>query len=103
VTGDERFAPVVAVIRARDETDAIRPANDRDRGLATALFTRDMARTLRVDRQIRSGIFHIHEPTVHDEARRPFGGKAGNDQFAVLRWISPGTQPGHVPTWRRPA
>jgi acyl-CoA reductase-like NAD-dependent aldehyde dehydrogenase len=105
---DESFGPVVAVIRARDEQDAIRLANDSDYGLSAAVFTRDTARGLRVARQIRSGMCHINGPTVHDEAQMPFGGvgasgygrfggKAGIEQFTELRWITIETLPGHFP------
>jgi benzaldehyde dehydrogenase (NAD) len=105
---DESFGPVVAVIRARDEPDAIRLANDSEYGLVAAVFTRDTARGLRVARQLRSGMCHINGPTVHDEAQMPFGGlgasgygrfggKAGIDQFTELRWITIETQPGHYP------
>ena len=105
---DESFGPVVALIRAKDEDDAIRLANDCDYGLSAAVFTRDTARGLRVARQIRSGICHINGPTVHDEAQMPFGGvgasgygrfggKAGIDSFTELRWITIETQPGQFP------
>jgi benzaldehyde dehydrogenase (NAD) len=105
---EESFGPVVALIRARDEAEAIRLANDSEYGLAAAVFTRDTARGLRVARQIRSGICHINGPTVHDEAQMPFGGvgasgygrfggKAGIDQFTELRWITMETRPGHYP------
>jgi acyl-CoA reductase-like NAD-dependent aldehyde dehydrogenase len=105
---DESFGPVVAMIRARDEADAVRLANDSDYGLSAAVFTRDTARGLRVARQIRSGICHVNGPTVHDEAQMPFGGvgasgygrfggKAGIDSFTELRWITIETEPGHYP------
>jgi len=104
----ESFGPVVAVIRAHDEADAIRLANDSEYGLSAAVFTRDTARGLRVARQIRSGMCHINGPTVHDEPQMPFGGvgasgygrfggKAGIEQFTELRWITLETQPGHFP------
>jgi acyl-CoA reductase-like NAD-dependent aldehyde dehydrogenase len=105
---EESFGPVVAMIRARDEADAIVKANDTDYGLSAAVFTRDTARGLRVARQIRSGMCHVNGPTVHDEAQMPFGGlgasgygrfggKAGIDSFTELRWITVETQPGHFP------
>jgi acyl-CoA reductase-like NAD-dependent aldehyde dehydrogenase len=105
---DESFGPIVAVLRARDEADAIRLANDSEYGLAAAVFTRDSARGLRVARRIRSGICHINGPTVHDEAQMPFGGvgasgygrfggRAGIEQFTELRWITLQTEPGHYP------
>ncbi len=105
---DESFGPVVAMIRAKDEADAIRLANDSEYGLSAAVFTKDTARGLGVARQIKSGICHVNGPTVHDEAQMPFGGvgasgygrfggKAGIDSFTELRWITIETQPGHFP------
>jgi acyl-CoA reductase-like NAD-dependent aldehyde dehydrogenase len=105
---EESFGPIVGIIRAADESDAIRLANDTEYGLAAAVFTRDAARGLRVARAIRSGICHINGPTVHDEAQMPFGGlgasgygrfggKAGVDQFTELRWITIETQSGQYP------
>jgi acyl-CoA reductase-like NAD-dependent aldehyde dehydrogenase len=105
---EESFGPVVAMIRARDEADAVVKANDTEYGLSAAVFTRDTARGLRVARQIRSGMCHVNGPTVHDEAQMPFGGlgasgygrfggKAGIDSFTELRWITVETQPGHFP------
>jgi benzaldehyde dehydrogenase (NAD) len=105
---DESFGPVVGIIHAKDEADAIRLANDSAYGLSAAVFTRDTARGPRVARQIRSGICHVNGPTVHDEPQMPFGGvgasgygrfggKAGIGQFTELRWITVETQPGHFP------
>jgi acyl-CoA reductase-like NAD-dependent aldehyde dehydrogenase len=105
---DESFGPVVAMIRARDEVDAIRIANDSEYGLSASVFTTDAARGLRVARQIRSGMCHVNGPTVHDEAQMPFGGvgasgygrfggRAGIDAFTELRWITVDTAPGHYP------
>jgi benzaldehyde dehydrogenase (NAD) len=105
---DESFGPIVAMIRAKDEADAIRLANDTQYGLSASVFTRDTARGLGVARQIQSGICHVNGPTVHDEAQMPFGGtgasgygrfggKAGIDSFTELRWITIETQPGHYP------
>ena len=105
---EESFGPVVAITRARDDTHAIELANDTDYGLSAAVFTRDIARGLRVAKLIKSGICHINGPTVHDEAQMPFGGtkssgygrfggRAGIDAFTELRWITVDTEPGHYP------
>ncbi|MBU6206329.1 MAG: aldehyde dehydrogenase [Alphaproteobacteria bacterium] len=104
----ESFGPIVAVIRAKDEADAITKANDSDYGLSAAVFTRDTARGLSVARQIKSGICHVNGPTVHDEAQMPFGGvgasgygrfggRQGIDAFTETRWITVETMPGHFP------
>ena len=105
---DESFGPVVGIARARDEGHAIELANDTQYGLSAAVFTRDVARGLKVARQIESGICHVNGPTVHDEAQMPFGGmkasgygrfggKAGIDAFTEMRWITVETEPGHFP------
>ncbi|HKR88733.1 MAG TPA: aldehyde dehydrogenase, partial [Phenylobacterium sp.] len=105
---DESFGPVVALVRARDEAHAIELANDTEYGLSAAVFTRDIARGLKVARQIKSGVCHVNGPTVHDEAQMPFGGvkasgygrfggKAGIEAFTELRWITVETEPGHFP------
>ncbi|MGH8297070.1 MAG: aldehyde dehydrogenase family protein, partial [Steroidobacteraceae bacterium] len=105
---DESFGPVVAIIHAENEADAIRIANDSEYGLSAAVFTGDAARGLRVARQIRSGMCHVNGSTVHDEAQMPFGGvgasgygrfggSAGIDQFTELRWITVETLPGQFP------
>ncbi|HEX7760840.1 MAG TPA: aldehyde dehydrogenase [Caulobacteraceae bacterium] len=104
----ESFGPVVAVIRARDEEHAIALANDTEYGLSASVFTRDVARGLKVARRIQSGICHVNGPTVHDEPQMPFGGtkgsgygrfggKAGIDAFTELRWITVDTEAGHYP------
>ena len=108
IYSEESFGPVVAMIRAKDEADAVRVANDSEYGLSAAVFTRDAARGMKVAGKIQSGICHVNGPTVHDEAQMPFGGvgasgygrfggKAGIDQFTELRWITVETEPGHYP------
>jgi acyl-CoA reductase-like NAD-dependent aldehyde dehydrogenase len=108
IYAEESFGPVVGVLRVKDEAEAIRVANDTEYGLSAAVFTRDIARGLKVAGQIQSGMCHINGPTVHDEAQMPFGGvkgsgygrfggKAGIAEFTELRWITIETQPGHFP------
>ncbi len=105
---EESFGPVVAILRAKDEEDAIRLANDTEYGLSAAVFTCDVARGLKIARRIQSGICHINGATVHDEAQMPFGGvkgsgygrfggKAGIAEFTELRWLTVETEPGHFP------
>lgn len=108
IYNEESFGPVIGIIHAENEADALKIANDTEYGLSAAVFTRDSARGLRVAKQIRSGICHINGATVHDEAQMPFGGvgasgygrfggAAGIDSFTQLRWITMDTQPRQYP------
>jgi betaine-aldehyde dehydrogenase len=55
IAQEEIFGPVLSVIPAQDEADAIRIANDSQFGLNGAVFTNDADRAYAVARQIRTG------------------------------------------------
>jgi succinate-semialdehyde dehydrogenase/glutarate-semialdehyde dehydrogenase len=61
------------VIRARDEVDAIRLANDSAFGLGASLWTQDHARAERLAVQIEAGNVFVNGG-VKSDARLPFGG-----------------------------
>ncbi len=71
--GEELFGPVAIVIRARDENDAIRIANDSPYGLGGSIWTRDTQRGERLARQMQSGATFING-LVKSDPRLPFGG-----------------------------
>jgi acyl-CoA reductase-like NAD-dependent aldehyde dehydrogenase len=70
---EEVFGPVVAALRFADEADAVRLANDSDLGLTAAVWTRDLARSLRVMRQLEAGTVWINTAGQHFVGT-PFGG-----------------------------
>ena len=70
---DELFGPVAAIIRAKDEPDAVRIANDSIFGLGAAVFTRDAERGERVARALEAGATFVNGQVVSDP-RLPFGG-----------------------------
>lgn len=55
IAQEEIFGPVLAVIPAKDEADAVRLANDSQFGLNGAVFTNDVERAYAVSRQMRTG------------------------------------------------
>ena len=73
VYSQETFGPVVSLITANDEADAIRIANDSDFGLGGCVWTRDLVRGEKVARQIETGAMFVNGMTKSDP-RLPFGG-----------------------------
>jgi succinate-semialdehyde dehydrogenase / glutarate-semialdehyde dehydrogenase len=70
---EETFGPVAAVIRAKDESDAIGLANDSPFGLGASLWTRDRERAERLAAQIEAGTVFVNG-VVKSDPRLPFGG-----------------------------
>ena len=70
---EEAFGPVAAVIRAKDEGDAVRLANDSAFGLGASLWTQDHARAQRLAAQIEAGAIFVNG-IVKSDPRLPFGG-----------------------------
>lgn len=79
----ESFGPSVSLIPVESDEEAVEIANDTDYGLSGAVFTENLARGLRVARQIETGAVHINSMSVHDEANLPHGGvkKSGWGRF----------------------
>lgn len=57
IAQEEIFGPVVVVLRAKDEQDAIRIANHSSYGLDGAVFTGDREKAYTVARKVRTGTF----------------------------------------------
>jgi len=70
---EETFGPVAAVIRAKDDADAVRLANDSVFGLGASIWTGDRARAERMAAQIEAGAVFVNG-VVKSDPRLPFGG-----------------------------
>jgi aldehyde dehydrogenase (NAD+) len=96
---NEIFGPIAPVIRAGDEADALRIANDTDAGLSSAVITGNLDRGARFAHGIEAGMTHINDVSAIDMPTMPFGGERNSglgrfgtdgviDAFTTEHWIS---------------
>lgn len=82
---EDLFLPVLAIVAATTEADAIRLANQCPYALGASIFSRDISTAQRVGKEILAGVITINDiiiPTA--DARLPFGGRK-NSGFGVTR------------------
>lgn len=70
---EELFGPVAAVVRVRDEAEALAVANQHRYGLGGSVWTRDVARGERFARRLECGLAFVNG-LVKSDPRLPFGG-----------------------------
>jgi benzaldehyde dehydrogenase (NAD) len=105
----EVFGPVAPVLRFSTAEEAAKLAADSEYGLSLGILTRDVMRGLALAEQIPTGMVHINDQTVTDEANAPFGGlgASGNgsrfggasaniEAFTESRWV---TVRGEIPSY----
>ncbi|MFL6111484.1 MAG: aldehyde dehydrogenase family protein [Catenulispora sp.] len=106
---EEVFGPVAPVVRFSAPEDAVRLASASDYGLSLGIVTPDVMRGLALADLVPTGIVHINDQTVSDEATSPFGGvgasgtggrlggaAANVEAFTETRWV---TVRGQAPTY----
>jgi betaine-aldehyde dehydrogenase len=73
IAREEIFGPVASLMPFDTEDEAVRMANDSRYGLSGSLWTRDLARAMRVVRRVETGVISVNSSSsVHLEM--PFGG-----------------------------
>jgi benzaldehyde dehydrogenase (NAD) len=104
----EVFGPVAPVVRFGSADEAAKLAAESEYGLSLSILTGDAMRGLELAERIPTGIVHINDQTVNDEAVAPFGGvlesgtgarfggAANLDAFTDQRWI---TMRGEIPPY----
>ncbi|WFE28819.1 benzaldehyde dehydrogenase [Solwaraspora sp. WMMD791] len=70
----EVFGPVAPVATFADLDQAVALAGDTEYGLSLGILSRDVMTAMALADRIPSGIVHINDQTVDDEAVAPFGG-----------------------------
>ncbi len=97
---EEVFGPVAPVRAFATLDEAVALATAGEYGLSVGILTRDVMRGLELAERIPTGLVHINDQTVNDEAVVPFGGvgASGNgtrfggaaniEAFTETRWIT---------------
>jgi aldehyde dehydrogenase (NAD+) len=87
IARQEIFGPVLSILKAEDEGDAIRIANDTEYGLAAYIQTGDPERAERVAARLRAGAVHVNGGGIGWGT--PFGGyKASGNGREGGAWAS---------------
>jgi benzaldehyde dehydrogenase (NAD) len=106
---EEIFGPVAPVIVVQDEAEAVAVANDTEYGLVAAIQTGSRDRGRALADQLRTGIVHVNDQTLNNDAYAPFGGTgaSGNgarfgsqsswDEFTQWQWLTLRDQPHAFP------
>jgi benzaldehyde dehydrogenase (NAD) len=97
---DEIFGPVAPVLKFSTTEEAIALAGSSDYGLSLGILG-DVGEAMKIADAIPSGIIHINEQTVSDEANVPFGGvgssgtgsrfggaEANIEAFTETQWLT---------------
>ncbi len=71
---EEVFGPVLAVLKVRDLSEAIRVLNNTKYGLSSSIYTSEVNGAFTAMRDIEAGITYVNGPTIGAEAHMPFGG-----------------------------
>ncbi|MET9595246.1 benzaldehyde dehydrogenase [Streptomyces sp. NPDC006516] len=107
---EEVFGPVVSVVPYTTDEEAVALAADTGYGLSLGIVTADGLAGLELARRVPTGIVHINDQTVNDEANAPFGGvgasgtgsrhggmEANIEAFTETRWITLRREPAGYP------
>jgi succinate-semialdehyde dehydrogenase/glutarate-semialdehyde dehydrogenase len=97
---EETFGPVAPLFRFDTEEDVLRMANDTEFGLAAYFYTRDLARTWRIQESLEYGIVGVNTGLISSEVA-PFGGvkesgvgregsRYGIDEYTELKYVCVG-------------
>jgi acyl-CoA reductase-like NAD-dependent aldehyde dehydrogenase len=74
IAQEEVFGPFVSVIKASDLGDAIDIVNNTRYGLVSSIYTQDVNKSARAERDLNTGIVYINASTIGAEIQLPFGG-----------------------------
>ncbi|PSQ25532.1 aldehyde dehydrogenase, partial [Halobacteriales archaeon QS_9_68_17] len=96
---NEHFGPIAPVIPFSDVDEAVELANDTELGLSGSVHAGDVGAGKRIAQRMETGMVHVNDQPVNDEAHVPFGGTGASglggynsedflDEVTEKKWIS---------------
>lgn len=79
---DEVFGPVLVLLSARDDDEAIRIANSVRFGLSASIVSNDLTRTMRFVREVQAGVMKVNSESAGIEFQVPFGGMKDSSSYS---------------------
>ncbi|WP_277673867.1 aldehyde dehydrogenase family protein [Piscibacillus halophilus] len=77
IAKEEIFGPVLSIIPVKDLGEAIEVNNDVAFGLSSSIFTQDINKVFKAQRDLDTGIVYVNAGTTGAEIHLPFGGTKG--------------------------
>src|SRR5699024_3971840 len=77
IAQEEIFGPVVSLIAVKSFAEAIEVNNDVAYGLSSSIFTNDVNKVFKAQRDLDTGIVYVNAGTTGAEIHLPFGGTKG--------------------------
>ena len=110
IAREEVFGPVAALMRFRDDDEAVALANDTEYGLTAAICTADETRAARLAPRLEVGMVFVNQYTRRTFIGSPFGGVKGSGygreycaetmhEFVRAKNVRFVSGHGPVPTW----
>ncbi|WP_017381361.1 aldehyde dehydrogenase family protein [Paenisporosarcina sp. TG-14] len=99
IAENEIFGPVAILIPFESEEEVIEMANVYPFGLSGAVHSSNIERGTAIAHKIHTGMIHVNDQSVNDEAHMPFGGEKDSglgrfngewvlEEFTTLKWLS---------------
>ena len=108
IAHEEIFGPLVGIQKARDEAHALELANASTFGLSGAVYSGDLERGVEFAKRIVTGMTHVNDSSIADDANAPFGGEQNSglgrfngewaiEEFTTDHWITVQRTPRQYP------
>ena len=105
---NEHFGPIAPVIPFSDVDEAVELANDTELGLSGSVHAGDVGAGKRIAQRMETGMVHVNDQPVNDEAHVPFGGTGASglggynsedflNEVTEKKWISLQHEPREFP------